>query len=689
MKQLLLAPGAVFLTCKECVDASETLHNKRMAAETAARSPPPYVSPIISDEALAEMYAQLKARTGTTRSLDDDQGSMTAPDETPLPSPTPSSPASPEALRPPSPETTLGPRIRTRTAFAEASHRLGYWPRKRAVSPPLVEMRRERKRVEQRLQQRGEFVQRQRLLEQQQLLLENPQLQQQIQQQQQQNQQLQQQVQQEQQQQQQLQQQVQQEKQHQQQQQQQQSQISNAPMRSTVQSSDATSLAPSMVAGTSAGPMLPQPPRVPSTMTVRASVATSVAGMVSNYFMQAITAAATDVAAVIVASVAAAVDAASVATAVVAPAAASISTTVIDHAAASDEASAAIPIDLQHDSIRRDYTPAEEAYMRDIDIMEAREDARDEALKAVDWSVSLATLSTRVARNLARIYGFEHPDEDTCRAIQAVLDEFQNSSSFLGNKKAYEKHDASQSAFMEWKKMLMMDFTLTPTTPLNSPIPWNHSSTGSTTVCSECEKVQQVNCCYLCRDAFCCACVGFERVDELDFLWPDERGWHCRRCQRAIEDEENRKEQDAQDEDENEDLDAEEFVHDRQRAQDLDAESQLSIHDSDVRSARGLCAVNETVPLMCKLQNLAAQCGDFRGDTLKTYVATLMTQVTITLVPAWYALGCPCNQLPPFEVGDLVLEDDLTMWDQISLPPSPPSPGQELGSPWLRHGVPL
>ena len=86
VKQLLLAPGAVFLTCKECVDASETLHNKRMAAETAARSPPPYVSPIISDEALAEMYAQLKARTGTTRSLDDDQGSMTAPDETPLPS---------------------------------------------------------------------------------------------------------------------------------------------------------------------------------------------------------------------------------------------------------------------------------------------------------------------------------------------------------------------------------------------------------------------------------------------------------------------------------------------------------------------------------------------------------------------------------------------------------------------------
>ena len=126
-------------------------------------------------------------------------------------------------------------------------------------------------------------------------------------------------------------------------------------------------------------------------MTVRASVATSVASTVSNYFMQAITAAATDVAAVIVASVAAAVDAASVATAVVAPAAASISTTVIDHAAASDEASAAIPIDLQHDSIRRDYTPAEEAYMRDTDIMEAREDARDEALKAVDWSVSLAT----------------------------------------------------------------------------------------------------------------------------------------------------------------------------------------------------------------------------------------------------------------------------------------------------------
>eukprot|EP00964_Phaeocystis_antarctica_P043242 scaffold24794_cov30-Phaeocystis_antarctica.AAC.1 len=91
-------------------------------------------------------------------------------------------------------------------------------------------------------------------------------------------------------------------------------------------------------------------------MTVRASVATSVASTVSNYFMQAITAAATDVAAVIVTSVAAAVDAASVATAVVAPAAASISTTVIDHAAASDEASAAIQIDLQHDSIRRDYS---------------------------------------------------------------------------------------------------------------------------------------------------------------------------------------------------------------------------------------------------------------------------------------------------------------------------------------------
>jgi len=71
------------------------------------------------------------------------------------------------------------------------------------------------------------------------------------------------------------QQQIQQEKQHQQQQQQQQSQISNAPVQSLMQSLDATSLAPSMVAGTSAGPTLPQPPEVPSTMTVRASVATS------------------------------------------------------------------------------------------------------------------------------------------------------------------------------------------------------------------------------------------------------------------------------------------------------------------------------------------------------------------------------------------------------------------------------
>ena len=44
---------------------------------------------------------------------------------------------------------------------------------------------------------------------------------------------------------------------------------------------------------------------------------------------------------------------------------------------------------------------------------------------------------------------------------------------------------------------------------------------------------------------------------------------------------EDRKEQDAQDEDESEDLDAEQFVHDHQQVQDLDAESQLSNHDSE------------------------------------------------------------------------------------------------------------
>ena len=67
----------------------------------------------------------------------------------------------------------------------------------------------------------------------------------------------------------------------------------------------------------------------------------------------------------------------------------------------------------------------------------------------------------------------------------------------------------------------------------------------------------------------------------------------------------------------------------------------------DVCEPNGLSSTNPNewwrAPLVSKLQDLAAQCGDLRGDTLKTCVAALMTQVTTTLVPAWYALGCPCN----------------------------------------------
>ena len=42
----------------------------------------------------------------------------------------------------------------------------------------------------------------------------------------------------------------------------------------------------------------------------------------------------------------------------------------------------------------------------------------------------------------------------TCKAIQAVLDQLENPSSFTGNTAAYEKHGAGRGTFMKWKKQL-------------------------------------------------------------------------------------------------------------------------------------------------------------------------------------------------------------------------------------------
>ena len=62
--------------------------------------------------------------------------------------------------------------------------------------------------------------------------------------------------------------------------------------------------------------------------------------------------------------------------------------------------------------------------------------------------------ATAAARDLAHAFGAVHPETGTVRAIQAVIDQIDNPSSFARNKDAYEKHGASQGTFNKWKKKL-------------------------------------------------------------------------------------------------------------------------------------------------------------------------------------------------------------------------------------------
>ena len=62
--------------------------------------------------------------------------------------------------------------------------------------------------------------------------------------------------------------------------------------------------------------------------------------------------------------------------------------------------------------------------------------------------------ATAAARDLAHAFGAVHPEAGTLRAIQAVIDQLDNPSSFARNKDAYEKHGASQGTFNRWKKKL-------------------------------------------------------------------------------------------------------------------------------------------------------------------------------------------------------------------------------------------
>ena len=77
-----------------------------------------------------------------------------------------------------------------------------------------------------------------------------------------------------------------------------------------------------------------------------------------------------------------------------------------------------------------------------------------EAARRFDWSLPATAAATAAARNLAIVLGAKHPEAGTCRAIQAVLDQLDNPSSFTSNSAAYEKHGAGRGTFMKWKKKL-------------------------------------------------------------------------------------------------------------------------------------------------------------------------------------------------------------------------------------------
>ena len=77
-----------------------------------------------------------------------------------------------------------------------------------------------------------------------------------------------------------------------------------------------------------------------------------------------------------------------------------------------------------------------------------------EAARQFDWSLPATAAATAAARNLAIVLGAKHPEAGTCKAIQAVLDQLENPSSFTSNSAAYEKHGAGRGTFLKWKKKL-------------------------------------------------------------------------------------------------------------------------------------------------------------------------------------------------------------------------------------------
>ena len=77
-----------------------------------------------------------------------------------------------------------------------------------------------------------------------------------------------------------------------------------------------------------------------------------------------------------------------------------------------------------------------------------------EVARRFDWSLPATAAAIAAARDIAIALGAKHPEAGTCKAIQAVLDQLENPSSFTGNPAAYEKHGAGRGTFMKWKKKL-------------------------------------------------------------------------------------------------------------------------------------------------------------------------------------------------------------------------------------------
>ena len=74
--------------------------------------------------------------------------------------------------------------------------------------------------------------------------------------------------------------------------------------------------------------------------------------------------------------------------------------------------------------------------------------------QSVDWSLPVTAAAQAAARDIAYAFGYVRPESGTYRAIQAVLDQLENPSSFSGNRDAWEKHGAGRGTFKKWKKTL-------------------------------------------------------------------------------------------------------------------------------------------------------------------------------------------------------------------------------------------